>query len=500
MISDHRATLNEPPFPSSRGDWAQLSDDDAAEAVLSEASRSRSRREDVTLAMYLRLVPNLSSRRVVLDAAIEAVLTNADVLGRDRCAVARSLSRDYPEFSGAVADVLYLDSALGTTAQCRSFVRASPPPVPFGVGPPLADGLPRYQALARVGEGTSGAVYSAEDRLFASRDRPALVALKVLFEVDHASASFVVAEAIRNRRIEHPNVVRALDAGATPWGAPFIVSEFIDGRDLSAGDDKEGRRDLRDIVRIVIEAAKGVEAAHAAGVIHLDLKPSNVMIGKDGTVRVTDFGLARAVDPEHGDPSAPTFVGSLGFAPPEHLDGIATTSSDVYGLGGLLYYLITHNAPNGATPDEARRWITGDEADSAPPGASASLLRKAGADKDLAAVCLMALSRLPADRHPTAAALRADLEAIAELRPIPSIQQGLIRRAGLWVRRRPLVAACSAALCVALASGVATWIRAVQVARVGERQTEAARMSTSLLEFAAKHKGTDLDRDGLQIL
>jgi serine/threonine protein kinase len=372
--------------------------------------------------------------------------------------------------------------------------------VPFGVGPPLADGLPRYLALSRIGEGTSGAVYSAEDRLFASEDRPARVAVKVLFEVDHGSASSIVAEAIRNRRVEHPNVVRALDAGTAPWGAAFIVSELINGGDLSAVHGPDRRLDLGEIVRIVTEAAKGVEAAHAAGVIHLDLKPSNVMVGNDGTVRVTDFGLARAIETEHGDGSASSFVGSLGFAPPEHLDGTATTASDVYGLGGLLYFLITGDAPNGATTDEARRWITGDPSGSNRHAASAELLRRAGAGRDLSVVCLKALSRLPADRHVTVAAFRADLDAIAALRPAPSIATGMGRRMLLRVRRRPWIAAGAAAICLALAGGIATSLRAAQIARVDQLQKERANRATSLREFAAKNKGTDVDSSGLQFL
>jgi serine/threonine protein kinase len=151
----------------------------------------------------------------------------------------------------------------------------------------------RYRIVHRIGSGGMGTVYSAFDPTL---DRT--VALKVLHDkVEDADAEQrLLREAQAMARLSHPNVVTVHDAGMKD-GRPYVAMEFVEGYDLRTWLRRE-KRDWREIVDTFVSAGDGLVAAHAAGLIHRDFKPGNVMVGNDGRVRVTDFGLARAAEAE----------------------------------------------------------------------------------------------------------------------------------------------------------------------------------------------------------
>ncbi len=168
-----------------------------------------------------------------------------------------------------------------------------PPPVPAPqppAEPPRPVEIGRYRVIRTLGSGTYGEVVEAADP---ELDRH--VALKLPRSGRKLSTDAVTRFRAEGRvlaRLRHPGLVAVYDAGVTPDGRPFVVSELVEGEDLAARIAREGKLKVEEATRIVAEAAEALAAAHAAGVVHRDVKPANLMLNKDGDVRVADFGIA----------------------------------------------------------------------------------------------------------------------------------------------------------------------------------------------------------------
>ena len=192
----------------------------------------------------------------------------------------------------------------------------------------------RYDVEGLLGTGGMGLVVRAHDTVL---HRP--VALKVLWRTDGAcggSAEAVLAEARTLARFDHPNVVTVHDAGVLPRvGAPFIAMELVEGQTLRQWLTVE--HPWRDVVRVFVEAGRGLAAAHALGIVHADFKPANVLLPSGGgRARVTDFGLARAMAPN--DEAADTFgAGTPRYMAPEHRLGQPDARSDQFAFGVALH-------------------------------------------------------------------------------------------------------------------------------------------------------------------
>ncbi len=232
---------------------------------------------------------------------------------------------------------------LGRVGETVVSVRPSAaPPAPAGPA------VPGYEILEELGRGGMGVVYKARDvRL----DRP--VALKFLpdeFAWDPERLERFLREARTASALNHPNICTVHALGEHD-GRPFIVMEYIEGRTLQTLLGQ--RHGPEALARLVGQAARALAAAHAAGVVHRDVKPDNVMVRPDGLVKVLDFGLARRLpalgrrDPRGTDPGQ--FLGTVAYASPEQARGEpAASASDVFSLGVVLYQLAT-----GAHPFEA---------------------------------------------------------------------------------------------------------------------------------------------------
>jgi tetratricopeptide (TPR) repeat protein/predicted Ser/Thr protein kinase len=218
-----------------------------------------------------------------------------------------------------------------------------PPPEPLGG---------RYRCDEEKGAGGFGVVYRAFDLQI---QRPVAVKLPRpgLFRGNPGGEDAFLAEARRAGRLRHPGIVRVFDVGRHQ-GTTFIVSEFIDGDDL--GRRMEGKPlPAREAARIVERAARSLHHAHQAGITHRDMKPSNILIGRDGQVLLTDFGIAASADTA-GRLNGGT--GTFSYMAPERLDGDPGLDprADVYSLGVVLYELLTGRLPlAGATPAERKR-------------------------------------------------------------------------------------------------------------------------------------------------
>ena len=208
----------------------------------------------------------------------------------------------------------------------------------------------RYEILGLLGEGGMGAVYKARDR---EVDRE--VALKVIRSelTGHPEVvSRFKQELILARQVTHKNVVRIFDLGEAE-GAKFISMEYIDGRDLRSLLAERGKFAPQEAVDIVEQVCRALEAAHAEGVIHRDLKPQNIMVDKHGRVAVMDFGIAHSKELP-GLTRTGVLLGTPEYMSPEQAKGQETDArSDLFSLGIIFYELLTGKSPYAATTPAA---------------------------------------------------------------------------------------------------------------------------------------------------
>ncbi|QDU22234.1 serine/threonine-protein kinase [Urbifossiella limnaea] len=304
-----------------------------------------------------------------------------------------------------------------------------------------------YDVVAELGEGGMGRVYKAADR-----NLPRFVAIKVLRTPDEFEASRFRGEAAITARLEHANITRIFEIETTPDGRPYLVLEYAEGGSLDRelrGQPQEPRR----AAEMAETLARAIQYAHAQGVIHRDLKPANVLRAKDGTLKLTDFGLAKQYEVSSGLTPSGAVMGTPSYMAPEQAAGTREVgpAADVYGLGAILYELLTGRPPfrgvNMVETLEQVRW-----ADPAPPSRLAPRL-----PRDLGTICLKCLAKAPARRYASAGELADDLrrwmngETIAA-RPAPAWERG-------WrqFRRRPWeTAAVAGGVVVAILLAVGT--------------------------------------------
>jgi hypothetical protein len=293
----------------------------------------------------------------------------------------------------------------------------------------------RYSLEELVATGRRSFVYRARDLLMSSKGFDAVVAVKIT----PASAA-ATNDALSARRVTHPNVLQVLDRGVDESGATYSVTEWMAGGSL---DSATVPWTPRKSAAFVAKLARGVQAAHSAGVVHCDLKPANVLLTSNGEPKLADFDLAFA----EGASEDASQRGNLAFMSPEQFENqpnSLTPAADVYALGGILYWLLTGSLPHGTTHEE----VVAFHRRGSPPA-------KPQVDPDLAAICLRALARRAHDRHPAASGLADDLEAWLGRLPIAWTKPSPARRVRLFATRNPLGIGLAGAVALLLAGAVA---------------------------------------------
>jgi WD40 repeat protein/serine/threonine protein kinase len=311
-----------------------------------------------------------------------------------------------------------------------------------------------YEILAELGRGGMGVVYKARQTRLGR-----VVALKMLLAGAHAGpqelARFrVEAEAVA--RLQHPNIVQIFEVGEEK-GCPYLALEYVDGPNL-AQQLKGAPMPARTAADLVETLARAIDFAHARGIIHRDLKPANILLVSGGAVsgecpdlsfrgtthhspltthqpKITDFGLAKRLDATAYTQSG-ALLGTPDYMAPEQAAGKAVgPATDVYGLGAILYHMLTGRPPFPAeTPLETLLRLQAE--DPVPP----SVLQPR-VPRDLGTICLKALAKEPARRYPSAAALAADLRLFLDGRPIQARPVGKAERLWRWCKRNPKLAA-----------------------------------------------------------
>jgi serine/threonine protein kinase len=312
----------------------------------------------------------------------------------------------------------------------------------------LAGDFGDYELLEEIGRGGQGIVYLARQK---SLNRT--VALKVISLGQWASRAHLKRfrrEAQTTASLDHPNIVSIYDVGECD-GSCYFSMKFVEGGQL---DEVVGRvpMPIRQAVEVVAKLSRTVHYAHQHGILHRDIKPGNILLDTNGEPHLADFGLARLVEAESTVTRAEEMMGTPSYMAPEQVVGSnaqLTSATDVYGLGAVLYQLLTRHLPFAAgTTYEIIQLLLDTEP-------RQPRLWNAKIDRELSTICLKCLEKDPKRRYSSALALAEDLEHWLKHEPIQAKPGGFFAHAWKWARREPAIAALIASL-VALA-GVIAW-------------------------------------------
>ena len=312
-------------------------------------------------------------------------------------------------------------------------------------GPTLMD-FGDYELLEQIGRGGQGVVFRARQK---SLNRT--VALKVINLGQWASKTHLKRfrlEAEAAARLEHPGIVPIHEVGERD-GSCYFSMKFIEGGQL----DEVVRRapmSIRQAVELITKVARTVHYAHEHGILHRDIKPGNILLDANGEPRLTDFGLARLVETESTVTRTMEVLGTPSYMAPEQAVGnnaAISSATDVYGLGAVLYQLLTGQPPfAGGTTYETTKLLLDTE-----PRQPRQLNPKV--DRDLSTICLKCLEKDPKRRYSSALGLAEDLERWLKHEPISARYTGIAGRSKKWMRRNPTSAFLAASL-LALAAVV----------------------------------------------
>lgn len=319
------------------------------------------------------------------------------------------------------------------------------PRAPAGVPTTVAG----YEILGVLGRGGMGVVYKAR--------QPGLkrvVALKMILAGGHAGEDDLGrfrSEAQAVARLQHPNIVQIYEVGDDE-GRPYFSLEYVDGGCLT---QQLGGRPMppRQAAEMALVLTRAIAHAHAHGIVHRDLKPANVLLAKDGTPKITDFGLAKRLEDDEGQTRSGSILGTPDYMSPEQASGRVRDigpRSDVYALGAMLYEFITGRVPlRGAGVLETLQQVVSKE-----PVAPTQLQPKL--PRDLETICLKCLHKDPAKRYATAEDLGEDLRRFLANEPILARPIGTAERVWRACRRNPRVAGLSAAVIVLMVAWAAS--------------------------------------------
>ncbi|MDB6021478.1 MAG: serine/threonine protein kinase with repeat [Pedosphaera sp.] len=376
------------------------------------------------------------------------------------------------------------------------------------------DRVGRYKLIEQIGEGGCGVVFEAE-QLEPVRRRVALKVIKPGMDTRQVIARFE-AERQALALLDHPNIAKVFDAGATESGRPYFVMEFVPGEKIT--DYCDGRKfSTLQRLELFAQVCRAVQHAHQKGIIHRDLKPSNILVADDGAgagvPKIIDFGIAKSTEQPLTELTLVTafqqFMGTPAYMSPEQAGaGDVDTRSDIYSLGVLLYELLTGLTPFDAAElrrlamDEILRFIR--DAEPARPSTRLTILTQ----QELSAVATCRQSepaRLPqllrgdldwivmkcldkdrVRRYETASALAQDLQRHLANEPVAARPPGAWYRFGKMVRRNKL--ATGAALAVAFALILGTVVSTDQAVRAWRAEREQSRLRQEAEAEAAKSR------------
>ena len=298
-----------------------------------------------------------------------------------------------------------------------------------------------YELLEKMGGGGQGLVYRARQKSLNRTVALKIIGLGQLATKTHLKRFHVEAEAAAS--LDHPCIVPIFEIGERE-GSCYFSMKFIEGGQL----DEVARREpmsIRRAAELIAKVARTVHYAHEHHILHRDIKPGNILLDQQGEPHLTDFGLARLVETESTVTRTMEVLGTPSYMAPEQAVGnnaAITSATDVYGLGAVLYQLLTGHPPfAGGTTYETIKLLLDTE-----PRQPRLLNPKI--DRDLNTICLKCLEKDPKRRYASALALAEDLERWLKHEPIRAHRTGIFIRGRKWLRRNPSIAVMAAMLLV----------------------------------------------------
>jgi eukaryotic-like serine/threonine-protein kinase len=347
-----------------------------------------------------------------------------------------------------------------------------------------------YELVAELGRGGMGQVFRARRADGQYQSEVAIKLVPAAFASPAVDRRFALERQILAGLV-HPGIARLLDGGTTADKVPYLVMELVEGRSI----DEYCKANVPSIparLRLFLSVCEAVSYAHRHLVVHRDLKPNNILITAEGTVKLLDFGVAKVLDSISSVGGAPPTVTlmrafTLTFASPEQIRGEpVTTASDVYSLGVLLYHLLTGASPyrsaNGSLSALSKEIC---EQPLSPPSAAAAARSSAAVARgsptriasDLDSISMLALQKDPTRRYSSVDLLAADVRRHLEHRPVLARRNAPADRVGKFIRRNRVATAASIAASLAVVAG------AVLIAR-----NERALATQSAQRLAATHR------------
>ncbi len=333
-----------------------------------------------------------------------------------------------------------------------------------------------YRVVREIGRGGMGAVYLAERADGQYEVRVALKVIKRGMDTEQVLARFRAERQIL-ASLDHPNIARLLDGGSTDQGVPFFAMEYIEGEPIDAWAQRRALT-VDDRLRLFLQVCGAVSYAHQHLVVHRDIKPLNILVTADGAPKLLDFGIAKVLH-EDAEEATSTVTGmrllTPEYASPEQVEGQhATTASDVYSLGVVLYELLTGRSPyrvRSRSPlDVVEAVRTTDPERPSAAGGTEKLRRRLRGDLDT--ILLTALRKEPARRYQSVEQFAGDVRRHLEGLPVRARPDTFGYRAGKFVRRNRVPVAAGVLLALALLGGTAATAYQARQARAAQARAE----------------------------
>ncbi len=359
-----------------------------------------------------------------------------------------------------------------------------------------AETIGPYRLVRCLGEGGMGEVFLAERSDGEFEQRVALKRIRAGLESQAIAERFLRERQIL-ARLDHPGIAHLLDGGSTDDGDPYFVLEHVEGIPITAWCEQRSAP-LEARIRLMIEVAEAVDAAHRQLVVHRDLKPTNILVTASGRVKLLDFGIAKLLQSEAFDERQTQIGGqplTPAYAAPEQILGEAvTTATDVYSMGALLFELLTGRPPfdRSGRPLPAlvravdsetleRPSVVAAGADDHEPEREIVRSFAPRLEGDLDSIALKALNRDPARRYPSAAAFGDDLRRFLAGRPVKARPDSVGYRLRKFIGRHSLGVAAGIVLLTVVVAGVVIAVWQAGVARGEARRAD--RVKTFLIDL-----------------
>ena len=350
-----------------------------------------------------------------------------------------------------------------------------------------------FEVVSQIGQGGMGSVWLARRNDGRFERQVALKFLNIALLGKDGEDRFKREGKIL-ALLAHRNIAELIDAGVTSAGHPYLVLEYVDGKQIDRYCDQH-KLDVPTRIRLFLQVLDAVAAAHANLIVHRDLKPSNVLVRKDGEVKLLDFGIAKLIEAENNPAQLTAFtlsgtVLTPEYAAPEQLKGEAiTVSTDVYALGVLLYLLLTGRHPTGegqSSPADLVKAIVESEplrpSEAVPTEKLRRVLRG-----DLDTILAQTLKKEPSERYASVGALADDLRRYLKSEPIKARPDTLMYRGGKFARRHRTGLFIVVLALVGVATGITVMLLQARTARIQRdlalRQLARAERMTDLNEL-----------------